>query len=271
MLWGRIQLTAFVLNAVKNSIGTVLIVVHLLAISLLSTDYDVVASFTQLDPQAWIWLSLSGLVGVVIGDTFYFRSLQILGPRRALIMSCLSPLFATVLGIVFLDEILHVLVIVGILLTVTGVITVVADRRADTEAPGLMPGSFVAGIVAGVGSSVCQAVGGLFSAFGMKFCFPLEATFIRLLVAAIACGLFLFVTRDPKRTPFKTVFSWKFIRILVPATMLGTWMGIWLSQVAYKHTALAVAQTLLATCPLFAIPVMWILWSQVPPVETGVQ
>ncbi len=292
MLWGRIRLTAFVLNAVKNSIGSVLIVAHLLVMSLLLSDYDVFARFSQLDSRAWIWLSLSGLVGLVIGDTFYFRSLQILGPRRALILACLSPLFATVLGIVFLDEILHTLVVAGILLTVTGVITVVADRRADAESPGLMPGSFAAGITAGICGSLCQSVGGLFSVMGMKFCFPLEATFIRLLFAAITCVFLLLVTRDANRTPTKTVFSMKFIRVLVPATMLGTWLGVWLSQVAYKNTALALAQTLLATCPLFAIPVMWILyrhkanllailgtiaaiigiwlavqWSQVPPVK----
>lgn len=260
MLWGRIHLTAFVLNAAKNSIGSLLIVIHLLVMSFLVTDYDLVGRFRDMDSRAWIWLSLSGLVGIVIGDTFYFRSLQILGPRRALIMACFSPLFATVLGIIFLKEILSVLVLTGILLTVAGVITVVIDRRADAEAPGLLPGKYSAGLMAGVSGAMCQAVGGMLAKIGLEYCNPVEATFIRLLFAAILCWLLLALSRKKQRSKIRDIVSWKFLRILIPATALGSWLGIWLSQVAYEKTALAVTQTLLSTCPLFAIPVMWVLY-----------
>ena len=46
---------------------------------------------------------------------------------------------------------------------------------------------------------------------------------------------------------------------LLMATTLGTWLGIWFSQIAYNHSEVAVAQTLLSTCPLFAIPIVWYL------------
>lgn len=41
-----------------------------------------------------------------------------------------------------------------------------------------------------------------------------------------------------------------------PAVLLGTWLGIWLSQVAYKFANVSVTTTLLATTPLFAIPLV---------------
>jgi len=54
------------------------------------------------------------------------------------------------------------------------------------------------------------------------------------------------------------VFNWNMVKLLFPATVIGTWMGVWLCQVAYKHSDVAIAQTLLSTCPLFAVPVIWI-------------
>ena len=54
-------------------------------------------------------------------------------------------------------------------------------------------------------------------------------------------------------------FKVEHLRYIVPATALGTWLGIWLSLVAFSGNDIAIAQTLMSTCPLFAIPVMWIL------------
>ena len=46
------------------------------------------------------------------------------------------------------------------------------------------------------------------------------------------------------------------LAMLVPAAMLGTWLGIWCSQIGFKYTSLAVATMLMSTGPLFAIPLV---------------
>ncbi len=214
--------------------------------------------------ESWVWLSLSGLVGVVIGDTLYFRSLQILGPRRALIMATTGPIFSAALGWIFLRESLLFWGLMGVLMTVGGVIVVVADRKAINEAPGLMPGRIRVGVLTGIGGAVCQAVGGVFSKLGMRdsegleICNALEATFIRLLIAAIATTGFV-ILRKQFLSMARRVVEKETIRPLLLATTLGTWLGIWFSQIAYNHSEIAVAQTLLSTCPLFAIPIVWYL------------
>jgi len=253
MLWGQVKIPAFTLNACKNVIGTVFILLHLAFLWCFFGGVEITTN-----PVDWGWLSLSGLIGIVIGDTLYFRCLQILGPRRALLMSCASPLFATILGFQFLGEHIGLVVLSGILITVFGVATVVSDRRADVEAPGLLPGKFGVGVALGLISALCQAVGGLFSAKGMQGdCGALEAAMIRLLVAGLATVLLLMFQTQTRKTLAET-FHPKYLKIVVPATAIGTWIGIWLSQIAYKHADLAVAQTLMSTCPLFAIPIVWI-------------
>ena len=75
ILWGRIHLSALGINLCKNVIGTAMVAFHLLFLYGL-TDR---AAFLEAPPSSWFWLGVSGLVGVVLGDTLYFRSLQILG------------------------------------------------------------------------------------------------------------------------------------------------------------------------------------------------
>lgn len=255
MLWGQIGISAFVLNACKNVIGCLFILIHIAVIGIFAGS----VSFTT-SPVAWGWLSLSGLIGIVIGDTFYFRSLQILGPRRALLIACGSPLFATVLQFLFLSEPLGGTIVLGIVLTVFGVGTVISDRRADVESPGLLPGTFKAGIILGVLSSICQAVGGLFSTLGMRDdCGALEATMIRLLFAGVAT-VFILLSQKETRKSLGKAFRYEYLKWIVPATAIGTWLGIWCSQLAYKGADLAVAQTLMSTCPLFAIPIVWMVF-----------
>jgi drug/metabolite transporter (DMT)-like permease len=262
MIWGKIQLPALVLNFFKNWIGVTLVLIHLAVLALVSSDRLVPAP-----AESWLWLGLSGIVGIVVGDTLYFRSLQILGPRRALMVATTAPLFSAVFASLLLNESLMFTAVIGILMTVAGVVVVVADRKATSEAPGLMPGKSSLGATAGVIGAVCQSVGGVFSKKGMvdsqgvECCDAVEATLIRLLVAAIVTTLVLVCGRNFKKH-FASGANWKMFRFLIPATALGTWIGIWLSQIAYQKADVAIAQTLMATCPLFAIPIVWFVHKQ---------
>ncbi len=262
MFWGKIDLSAMGLNLCKNVIGSALILLHMLALFFVADR-----ALFQAPISSWTWLGISGLIGVVIGDTFYFRSLQILGPRRALMMSTTAPLFSAGLGFVLLGEDLHFFALVGIVITISGVLIVIRDRKAGNEAPGLHPGAVQLGVLSGIGGSACQAIGSVFAKKGMlaadgtDVCDPVEATFIRLLISAVAT--IVIVALSKKLFVYgKQSLNWKTLKLLIPATAIGTWIGIWLSQIAFRSSDVAIAQTLLATCPLFAIPVVWIVHRQ---------
>lgn len=262
MLWGQVHLSAMTLNFCKNLIGIVLIAIHLGVMGLVMGESPMTAS-----AASWGWLALSGLVGIVAGDALFFRSLQILGPRISLMLATTSPFFSSVLGIWILGEALTPGVVTGIALTVSGVIVVVADRRAKNESPGLLPGSLGTGIVCGVLGALCQATGGVLARMGMidgagePVCGAMEATMIRVLVAAGGTLVWVSLAGSFRKTVARA-FHWDQLKRVIPATALGTWLGIYLSQVAYQQADAAIAQTLLATCPLFAIPIVWFLKKQ---------
>jgi drug/metabolite transporter (DMT)-like permease len=250
LLWGRIDLSAITLNLCKNFLAIALILVHLSVLLVFTGEPNL-----RLSSATWGWLGLSGLIGIVVGDTFYFRSIQILGPRLAMMTATTSPIFAAILGWLLLNESLRIYGIIGIILVVVGVTVVVADRKAKKEFPGLFPGRHSFGIALGLLAAVCQAIGGVTAKKGMSFedCDPLVATLVRIVVAAIAT-LVVVGYEHKMRDLIPKIFKWKIIRVLVPATAIGSWLGIWLSQIAFKATDVAVAQTLMSTCPLFAIP-----------------
>ncbi len=53
---------------------------------------------TDASPSAWLWLSLSGVVGFVIGDVFLFEAYVRIGTRITLLLMSLSPVLTGLLS-----------------------------------------------------------------------------------------------------------------------------------------------------------------------------
>ena len=262
LFYGRTQLTAWQMNFGKNAIASILLCLHLYIV----TSWAGRSMFIS-DAPTLILLSISSVIGVLIGDTFYFRSLQILGPRRALIVSTTSPLFAAAIGWMVLKETLTPVRMLGVMLTLLGVIVVVAERGGALEAPGHFPASSRRGITMGILGAICNAIGGTFSRLGTKGtdywnaagCDALEATVIRVGLSSAGCILFAVLTGSLIRTASQS-FARPALRAYLPAVICGPWLGIWMSQLAYKNCQLAVAITLTCTTPLFVMPILRVVY-----------
>ena len=80
------------INLVKNIIAFLIFLPVLINISVLD------------DLKSIITLLLSGVIGIGLGDTFYIKSLQIIGTRKTLSIETLSPLLAALSGEIFINE-----------------------------------------------------------------------------------------------------------------------------------------------------------------------
>jgi len=248
LLYGRSRLTAWQMNIAKNVLGGSVFLLQLL----LSAWIFNLPVFTASMP-AVLLLGASGLVGVMVGDTCYFRSIQILGPRIALILSTLAPAFGGLLGWLVRGQSVSVMVWAGVFTTTAGIVCVLRDPAAGNESPGLYPGKVGAGIVFGLLSALCQATGGVMSQIGMELengCAPLEASFYRIGSSAL---IMIILSPHLLLPTFRGATAKETRLRILPAILLGTWLGIWLSQIAIKHSHLAVALTLMSTTPLFAL------------------
>ncbi|MBM79659.1 MAG: hypothetical protein CMJ78_03570 [Planctomycetaceae bacterium] len=250
MFYCRIPLSAWAINLSKNVFTSIVLLVHLSIVAAVSSRPIFSAS-----GSAWGWLMMSGIVGIALGDTFYFRSLQILGPRRGLVVATMAPLFGALVGWLWLDETLGMQEWLGIAITLSAIIAVVSEDQQQDESPGLYPASSMVGFAYGTLASICTSMGGALSKVGMADCDPLEATFIRIIVCVPLMALFA-MGKGKLREVASQSLKPANLKWFVPAALSGTWIGIWLSQVAYKFSDIAIALTLLTTSPLFAIPMV---------------
>ncbi len=78
--------------------------------------------------HAWIWLTLSGLVGFVLGDLFLFQAFVDIGARTSMLIYSSVPVLTTIMGWFVLDEQLGLRGVAGMLLTVAGIVLVVVTR-----------------------------------------------------------------------------------------------------------------------------------------------
>jgi len=114
-------------------------------------------------PLAWsdaALLSLSGLVGICIGDTALFACMNRLGPRRSGVLFACHALFSALLAWWFLGETLWGAALAGSILLIGGVMVAVLWGRRDTETHiwEVTRGRLLVGIGLGLTAALCQAL-----------------------------------------------------------------------------------------------------------------
>ena len=105
-----------------------------------------------IESGRFFYLAVSSLIGLIVGDLMLFESFLLIGPRLAMLVDLLGPVFSALLGGAFLGETLAIPEIVSILLTIGGIGWVVAEERAaGREAVSRDPGKYRLGILLAVG------------------------------------------------------------------------------------------------------------------------
>lgn len=89
-------------------------------------------------PSVWLFLAVFALVSVLLPFSFYFAGLQHLEPTKAIIASCLEPVFTILIAAFALKEIVHPLQGVGIAM-VLGAILVVQRPTKQSAPPPVEP------------------------------------------------------------------------------------------------------------------------------------
>jgi DME family drug/metabolite transporter len=82
----------------------------------------------------WLFLLMFSLISVLAPFSLYFAGLQHLEPTRAIVVSCLEPVFSIVIAAVTLGEVMKPLQTVGIVLVLVAIVVVqLSDRKLHEE------------------------------------------------------------------------------------------------------------------------------------------
>ncbi len=200
------------------------------------------------------WLGVSGLIGFALGDALLFEALVLLGPRLSMLIMTLWPVLAALMAWIFLGQVMSLWKALAILITLGGIALVVADKHTSSADEG-KPRRFVFGLLLALGGALGQAVGFLFSKFGMTGGLsPISANVVRVSAGFLALGLWQLL-RGELSPNFRKLKDVSTTWLLALGAISGPVIGVMLSLYAIDRShSMGVASTLMSLSPVIMLP-----------------
>ena len=229
------------INLVKNIIAFLIFLPAFINISVL------------IDSKSILTLLLSGVIGIGLGDTFYIKSLQIIGTRKTLSIETLSPLLAALSGEIFINENLALRSYVGIVIISISLFILLRQRTnlVVNSLSTINEQNNLSIYVFPFLSVLCAVSGGLLSriVFLESNLSPFQTTEIRLLGAII----FLITIKRFRINFFLKKLDDNDQKKFLLSIFCGTNLGILLQQIVFKTLPLGIGWTLLSISPVISL------------------
>jgi len=211
--------------------------------------------------RAWLWLALSGVIGLALGDASLFHAYVRIGPALSMLIFSTTPVFTTLLGYAILGERLTAFEGLGIAVTLFGIAWVVSEpKRREFHGAG---SSYGTGILLAAGGALGQALGLLTAKMGLAEGVPAQsANLMRLLAAAVAIWIAALVAGSARRTHSAFRRDPRASAFTLAGTVAGPLVGVWLSLVAIGRAPLGIASTLMGLTPIFLLPLARLVFSE---------
>jgi drug/metabolite transporter (DMT)-like permease len=214
--------------------------------------------FTLPGHQNWLWLGLSGVIGLALGDYFSFSAFKAIGARNSSIFSTLAPGTAIIFGYLILNEKINLIGITGIFITISGIIYISLQKKDEQSKMS------IAGIGHAIGAALCQGAGLVLAkkAFenNIHSIAPFHAAWLRIMCSVLVLLLFSFLSKEIKTISRNIIKpeNKKGLVYLCLGTVSGTVLGLTFAMQTISTIDSAVAQTIFSLVPVFAIPLAYI-------------
>ncbi|MGL6210460.1 MAG: DMT family transporter [Paracoccaceae bacterium] len=210
-------------------------------------------------------LAASGILGILLGDTFNFAAVGRLGPRRAGAIFALNAPMAAVMGWAVLGEALPLQAVLGIGVTVLGVALAILGRPgAEVHRLEALKGTLLAGVGFGLAAAFGQAAGSLIArpvmAAGLD---PYLASLVRVGASGAVMGMMAATAMAP---PAPVSYPRKALMLTGLAAIIGLLIGMTLFLYALQGSKTGIIATLSATSPVIILPLLWLRTGQRPTV-----
>jgi len=133
VVWDKVwKGSPLLLNFLKCSIGTCFFI---LTIAGLEGFYWM----KHTSNKASLMLFVSAIIGIIVGDTFWLEALQLIGARKVVMFDALKPFLATFFGFFLLAENINWMMLVGVIITVVGVLIVSLEKASNIDSGSEQP------------------------------------------------------------------------------------------------------------------------------------
>ena len=204
------------------------------------------------------WLTLSGLIGIFVGDTAMFAAMNRLGPRRTGVLFATHALFSALLGFLFLDERMGLQAALGGALVVGGVMTAVAGgaRRDESHGWETTRGHAGLGVALGLLAALCQALSSFIAkpmmVAGVD---PVAATVMR--VAATCVAHFVLLWSGFGAARMEHAATPRVMLLVGISGFIGMGLGMSLVLLALQRGDVGMVGVLSSVSPVLVLPLLW--------------
>jgi drug/metabolite transporter (DMT)-like permease len=235
-MWG-----ARTTNLVKCLVATVLL-------SLTLPFFGGLSEFASVPVRDLVFIAVSGVVGLTLGDTALFAAVGRIGAHRTLVLQTFAPVFAGGLAISS-GERLTTLQLAGAAVVLIGVAVVVGPGRPGDDG---RRRAALAGVVLALLGAFGQGAGVVLAKEGLDTIGTVPATFLRLAAGTVGLLLAGIATGHNRRLGAALVDRPSLQRML-PATFFGTYLALMLMMAGVALAPATIAAVLLATSPIFSL------------------
>jgi drug/metabolite transporter (DMT)-like permease len=215
----------------------------------------------RLSERQLFFLSLSGVIGFAIGDTFLFKAYREIGARITMIVMSLSPAIAAALAFILLDERLSTAGIFGIVITIAGITIVVSDPGPPKNGRHHLT---LLGLVCAVLAAAGQGAGLVVAKLALRES-PVNgvvATIVRILASLVLLLPFALLTNRYSHPVRVFTQDTKAFWQTGLGAILGPVLGVTFSLLAIEFTQVGIASTIMSIVPILMLPVLRMLYKE---------
>ena len=245
-----------VINLLRLAFGVSFITI----LTLVFNFQDFTHLFSSNLVHAWLWLGLSGIISLVLGDYLSFKSYAILKPQKASVVTTLSPTTALIFGILLLNEKINAVGIIGIIITIAGVISISLGRSQRNTTQVDSNSNTNKAILFGIAAAACHGLGLALSKKGLmlqkeagNIISPINATFIRLVVGFLFLFMLTFFSGKIKMYYQQIIANKKASKQTLLGSIFNPTLAVTLSMFSILYMDVAVAQTIFSLVPFFTL------------------
>ncbi len=238
------RLPPFELNLAKNIIGC-----FLLSLTALVLEWG---QWFEMPITDWLILIFSGVIGIAIADTLYMKALNTIGAGNTGIVAALYSPFVIVISIIYLDEKLSLIQLVGLSLVMFGIVLISRDKNRNVQ----HQKSFWIGVLLGATSVFLTALGVVIVKPILEQQPFFWSSSLRLFAGVLGMLIFIGLKGQWKTTleRYQQTRSWKSIII---ASIFGAYLAMALWLAGYKYTEASIAAILNETTSFFIVLLAW--------------
>jgi len=236
------KLSPIALNLYKTSVALIMI------LPLVIIENLFFHSINELSLYDYISLIASGIIGIAIADSLFFKSLNVLGAGLTAIVDCVYSPMTILLAFVFLSEKISLAVVVGSILVAFAVL--IGAYQKNTKS--LKITKTIIGIFYGISGIFLMVISVILMKPVLQKASVFFVTEIRLLSGLIGILVLIFFRKDRKKL-FRSSISKSNFKYALPATILGNVLAMTLWIAAFKLTNINIAAILNQTNTIFII------------------